>query len=87
MTEAEILTEVKNILRVTGDFQDAALNAKIKTTKVFLRGAGVPEKAFEDGSAVGCIAQLVNDIDSYASGEVKLSEFTKMQIAQLAAGG
>ncbi len=85
MTDAELLTKIKNGLGITGDFQDATLTVYVDDVKAFMISAGVPESVVESEAAVGCIMRGVADLWNYGSGSAKLSEYFKMRLIQMKA--
>ena len=86
MTDSEILTTVKTMLFGTsaGTFRDALLTPYIYEVKNFMLNAGVPVDVINSECAVGVIALGVNDLWNYQAGGVKLSEYFKQRIIQLA---
>lgn len=86
MTDAEILTSVKQMLfgTATGAFRDDMLSAYIAEVKNFMLLAGVPENVITANTSVGVIALGVNDLWNYQSGGVKLSDYFKQRVTQLA---
>lgn len=87
MTEAELLTKVKNGLGIYTDFQDDTLKIYIDEACEFMRDAGVAESVITSAASVGCILQGVNDLWNYSSGGTKFSDYFKMRVIQLASKG
>lgn len=85
MTDAELLTKIKNGLGITGDFQDATLTVYVDEVKAFMMSAGVTEAVIESDASAGCIMRGVADLWNYGSGNAKLSEYFKMRVLQLRA--
>lgn len=83
MTDAELLTQIKNALGITGDFQDNTLTVYINEVKGVMQNAGVNEAILSSNAAVGCIARGVADLWNYGSGNAKLSEYFKIRMLQL----
>lgn len=83
MTEAELLTQVKKGLGITGTFQDDTLKVYIDDVKAFMISAGVEKSVVEDTVSVGCIMRGVADLWNYGSGNAKFSEYFKMRLLQL----
>lgn len=81
MTNAEILTRVKNALGITGDFQDETIIEYIDEVKAFMLGAGVPENIVNGVSSIGCISRGVSDLWNYGNG--KLSPYFIQRVLQL----
>ena len=77
------LTDVKNALGVTGDYQDNTLQVYYDEVIAFLVDAGVPEANITSG----VIARGVADLWNYGAGEGKLSDYFKMRATQLALKG
>lgn len=85
MTDAALLTAIKNGLGITGTFQDATLNIYIAEVKAFMLSAGVPQNVIASTAAVGCIMRGVADLWNYGSGSASLSEYFRMRLLQLKA--
>jgi hypothetical protein len=85
MTDEELLTKVKAALGITGDFQNATLQAYIDEVKAFMLGAGVPADVINGASSVGCISRGVADLWNYGSGNAKLSTYFTQRMLQLRA--
>lgn len=85
MTDAELLTKIKNGLGITGDFQDATLTVYVDEVKAFMKSAGVADSVIESEASVGCIMRGVADLWNYGSGNAKLSDYFKMRLLQLKA--
>jgi hypothetical protein len=84
MTDAEILTAVKNGAGISGDYLNDTLTIYINDVVGFMVGAGVPESVTKSSAAVGCIVRGVLDLWDYGNGTAKLSEYLKMRVTQLA---
>ena len=79
----DILTIVKNLLNITGDYQDDILLAYIEEIQQYLLDAGVhPLIAYQKISA-GTIARGITDLWNYGVGEGKLSPYFKERVIQL----
>lgn len=89
MTDAELLAKVKIGLfgEANTTWRDNVLTVYIDEVKGFMRNAGVPETVLSSDASAGCIMLGVNDLWNYSSGGVKLSEYFKQRVIQLAAGG
>ena len=83
MTDAELLTKVKNGLGITGEYQDAPLAVYVDEVKAYMIDAGVPNSIVESEAAVGCIMRGVADLWTYGSGEGKLSQYFMQRAVQL----
>lgn len=81
---AGMLARVKTALGISGAWQDELLSGYIAEALDLLRRAGVPEASAMTAEASGLVARIVSDIWSYGPGGVKLSEYTRQRIAQLA---
>ena len=73
------LTDVKNALGITGEYQDATLQLYMNEVVAFLVDAGVSESNI----TCGIVARGVSDLWNYGSGEGKLSEYFYQRAAQL----
>ena len=89
MTDAELLIKVKTAIfgSASGEWRDATLQVYIDEVKAFMKDAGVSENVINSEASVGCIVMGVNDLWNYASGGVKLYDYFKMRVTQLAMGG
>ena len=89
MTDAELLTKVKTAIfgSASGEWRDGTIQIYIDEVKAFMRDAGVAENVLNSEASVGCITLGVNDLWNYSSGGVKLSDYFKMRVIQLAMGG
>lgn len=83
MTDADLLTRIKNGLGITGDFQDDTLSVYLTEVKAFMASAGVPANIINSEVSVGCIMRGVADLWNYGSGNAKLSDYFKMRVIQL----
>lgn len=79
------ISNVKNALGITGDYQDNTLQEYINEVVSFLKDAGVSEANITNG----IVARGVADLWNYGAGEGKLSSYFMIRAAQLAlkAGG
>jgi len=75
----EMLTDVKNALGITGDYQDATLTEYINEVIAFLTDAGVSAKNITSG----IVARGVSDLWNYGSGEGRLSSYFIQRATQL----
>ena len=82
MTDAELLTKIKNGLNITGDFQDETLSVYIENAKEFMKSAGVKESVITSPASVGCILQGVSDL--WVEKRSDFSNVFKMRVVQLA---
>lgn len=82
MTDASILTGVKNALGVTGNFMDDTLNVYIDEVTSYMSNAGVTDSIII--ASVGVIARGVNDLWNNNAGEGKLSPYFYDRVTQLA---
>lgn len=71
------LTDVKNALGITGEYQDATLQIYFDEVVSFLADAGVSEYT------AGLVARGVADLWNYGGAEGKLSEYFMQRAAQL----
>lgn len=79
MTEAEMLTSVKNALGIQGHYQDDTLTEYINEVVGFLIDSGVKQ----NNITAGIVARGVSDLWSYGSGDGKLSAYFMQRAAQL----
>lgn len=83
MTDAEILTAVKERKSITGDYQDSALLGYIVDAIEILIDAGVSEQIVRSTASLGCITSCVTDMWDNVGGEADLSPLTHKRITQL----
>ena len=82
MTDANILTGVKNALGITGNFMDDTLNVYIDEVTSYMSNAGVTDSNII--ASVGVIARGVNDLWNNNAGAGKLSPYFYDRVTQLA---
>lgn len=82
MTDANILTGVKNALGITGNFMDDTLNVYIDEVTSYMSSAGVTDSNII--ASVGVIARGVNDLWNNNAGAGKLSPYFYDRVTQLA---
>ena len=82
MTDANILTGVKNALGITGNFMDDTLNVYIDEVTSYMSNAGVTDSIIL--ASVGVIARGVNDLWNNNAGAGKLSPYFYDRVTQLA---
>ena len=89
MTDAELLTKIKIGLfgNASGEWRDEMLRVYIDEVKGFMIDAGVSADVVNGEASVGCIMLGVNDLWNYSSGGVRLSDYFKQRVIQLAARG
>lgn len=74
------LTEVKNALGITGDYQNATLEVYFDEVIAFLIDAGVAEKHITSG----IVARGIADLWNYGGAEGKFSPYFIQRATQLA---
>ena len=79
MTDAEMLTSVKNALGIQGNYQDDTLTEYINEVVGFLIDSGINQ----NNITAGIVARGVSDLWSYGSGDGKLSAYFMQRAAQL----
>lgn len=79
MTAEELLTNVKNALGITGEYQDNTLSEYITEVVAYLTDAGVSA----DNITAGIVSRGVADLWNYGSGGGKLSEYFLQRATQL----
>ena len=83
ITDADLLSAVKNSLNISGEHFDTTFQLLIDEVKGYLMSAGVPNAVLGSTLAVGCIARGVSDLWNYGNGDTKLSEYFYQRAAQL----
>lgn len=73
------LTDVKNALGITGDYQDSTLQIYYDEVVAFLCDAGVAEKNI----TAGLVARGVSDLWNYGNGAGRLSQYFLRRASQL----
>ena len=58
----DVLTDVKDVLKITGTYHDKALNVHIRDVKDYLTRAGVLPDVIDSEACSGVIARGVNDL-------------------------
>lgn len=82
MTDATILTGVKNALGITGTYMDETINVYIEEVTDYMSSAGVTDSIII--ASVGVIARGVNDLWNNSAGNGKLSPYFYDRVTQLA---
>lgn len=79
MTDAELLTNVKSALGITGNYQDETISQYIEEVKTFLIEAGVSANHI----TAGIVARGVSDLWNYGAGDGRLSAYFMQRATQL----
>lgn len=87
MTDAELLTEVKKRIGVTGTYQDETISGYIQDVKDFMMDAGVTDEIMESTMIIGAVTRGVSDLWSYGSGNGEFSPYFFQRVTQLAYKG
>ena len=58
----DVLTDVKDALRITGTYHDKTLNVHIRDIKDYLTRAGIPSTVVDSEACSGVITRGVNDL-------------------------
>lgn len=87
MTDAELLTEVKKRIGITGDYQDDTLTGHIQDVKDFMQDAGVSEEVLQTNKIIGAVTRGVSDLWDYGSGNGEFSPYFFQRVTQLACKG
>lgn len=80
MSNNTTLTNVKNALGITGNYQDNTLTVYIDEVKEFIVNSGVKSQNITDG----LIARGVCDLWNYGANDGKLSPYFYQRVTQLA---
>lgn len=83
MTDAELLTEVKKRIGITGDYQDDTLTGHIQDVKDFMQDAGVSEEVMQTTKIIGVVTRGVSDLWDYGSGNGEFSPYFFQRVTQL----
>lgn len=83
MTDAELLTKVKNGLGISGAYNDEVLKIKIAAVKAMMINAGVTVENIETDLGVAVITVGVNDLWNLQPGEINFSQAFSIMITQL----
>ena len=76
---ADVLSDVKNALGITGNYLDSALQIWIDEVTAFLSSAGVDSSNITSG----LVSRGVADLWDYGSGSGKLSPYFRQRAIQL----
>ena len=77
----DVLKIVKEMLGITGDYQDNTLKCYIEEVQEYMKDAGISEKMVNDKASFGTIARGVCDLWTYGPG--KLSNYFMQRVIQL----
>ena len=83
MTQAQMLSGVKNALGIGGTYQDNTISEYITEVLDFLKGAGIDV----DSVKPGLVARGVSDLWNYGAGGGKLSEYFMQKATQMSYKG
>lgn len=83
MTDAEMLTHVKNALGITGEYQDDTIKEYILEVIDFLTSSGIRLSNITPG----IVSRGVSDLWNYGAGNGKLSEYFMQRATQLSYKG
>ena len=83
MTDAELLTEVKKRIGITGDYQDDTLTGHIQDVKDFMQDAGVSEEVMQTTKIIGAVTRGESDMWDYGSGNGEFSPYFFQRVTQL----
>ena len=87
MTDAELLTEVKKRIGITGTYQDDTISGHIQDVKDFMLDAGVSNTTMESKKIIGAVTRGVSDLWDYGSGDGEFPTYFMQRVAQLCYGG
>lgn len=80
-----MLEQVKDLLGITGSFQDSTIEGYISEVKEYMLDAGVQQSVVESKTSVGCIARGVEDLWTAEPGNAKYSDYFMQRVIQLRA--
>lgn len=83
ITAEKLLTDVKNAIGITGDYQDNTIKVWINEVKEYLASAGVNGTVLNSEKATGVIARGVLDLWNYGAGDGALSPYFHQRAIQL----
>lgn len=83
MEKYKYLDRVKNLLGVTGSYQDDTINEYVNEVKEFITSSGVSLTIAESEKVVGLIARGVSDLWNLGSGGANLSPYFYQRLTQL----
>lgn len=87
VSDAELLTKVKNALGITGNYQNDTLSIYIDDVKAYMRAGGVSNDVVNSTLAVGAISRGVADLWNYGAGDANFSTYFMQRVTQLAFEG
>ena len=83
MTDAELLTKVKNGLGLSGTYNDEVLKIKIAAVKAMMVNAGITVENIETDLGVAVITVGVSDLWNLQPGEINFSQAFHIMMSQL----
>lgn len=78
-----MLEKVKQMLGITGTYQDTTIQLYIDEVKQFLLDGGVDESIIENDNSAGIISRGVADLWNYGAGDGHLSPYFIQRATQL----
>ena len=75
---------VKNLLGITGTYQDKTLDAYAQEVIAYMVDAGVEQTTAESAESVGVVARGISDLWNLGSGGASLSQYFRERVMQLA---
>lgn len=81
--EYEYLEEVKNLLGITGNFQDKTIKQYIIEVIEEMKDSGVAQEIAVSKETVGVVARGVNDLWNLGNGGTTLSPYFKERVIKL----
>ena len=75
---------VKNLLGITGTYQDKTLDAYAQEVIAYMVDAGVEQITAESAESVGVVARGISDLWNLGSGGASLSQYFRERVMQLA---
>lgn len=83
MNNSRLLKPVKDMLGISGDFQDATIKGYIDDVVDFMLRAGVSEGIMNSTAIHGAVARGVSDLWNYGMGNTSFSPYFLQRVTQL----
>lgn len=83
MDNLKLLKPVKDMLGISGNFQDDTIKGYIDDVVDFMLGAGVSETIMDSTSSHGAVARGVADLWNYGMGNTSFSPYFLQRVTQL----
>lgn len=83
MDNSRLLRPVKDMLGISGDFQDTTIQGYIDEVVDFMLRAGISVTVMESRSCHGAVARGVSDLWNYGMGSTSFSPYFLQRVTQI----